>query len=303
MFAAEGVEEEAVHAFEADGFVREDERDVVGGDEDVFEAYADEGAVLGALDEVERGSEDDDAGAFAADEGSGYVEVAFGEELVEVEAGDAAGDVGEFCADEVGVGVAEALELGVDLAGAASGGDVGGEFGFGGGADGHAGAVVEEDVEGVDVVDGFAAHEGVDAAGVVADHAADGAAAVGGGVGCVGEGEFFGGFADAVEDDAGLDVDGAGDGIDGAHLVHVLREVEDDGGVAALAGERGACSAREDGGFEAAADFDGGDDVCFVEGDDEADGDVTVVGGVGGVEGAGGRRRSGLRRGFLRGAA
>ena len=37
-----------------------------------------------------------------------------------------------------------------------------------------------------------------------------------------------------------------------------------------------------------AADFDGGDDVGFVEGDDEADGDVAVVGGVGGVEGAGG---------------
>ena len=161
------------------------------------------------------------------------------------------------------------------------------ELGLGGGADGHAGSVVEEEVEGVDVVDGLAAHEGVDSAGVVADHAAEGAAAVGGGVGCVGEGEVFGGFADAVEDDAGLDVDGAGDGIDRAHLVHVLGEVEDDGGVAALAGERGSCSAGEDGRVEAAAEGDGGDDVVFVEGDDEADGDVAVVGGVGGVEGAG----------------
>ncbi len=215
----------------------EDEWDVVGGDEDVFEAYADEGAVLRALDEVEGGSEDDDAGAFAADEGSGYVEVVFGEELVEVEAGDAAGDVGEFLADEVAVGVAKDLERGVDASDASAGLDVLGDLAVRGWADGEAGAVVEEDVEGVDVVDGLAAHEGVDAAGVVADHAADGAAAVGGGVGCVGEGEFFGGFADAVEDDAGLDVHGAGDGVDGAHLVHVLREVEDDGEVAALAGE------------------------------------------------------------------
>ncbi len=87
---------------------------------------------------------------------------------------------------------------------------MGGEFGFGGGANGEAGDVVEEEVEGVDVVDGFAAHEGVDAAGVVADHAADGAAAVGGGIGGEGEGEFFCGVADAIEDDAGLDVDGAG---------------------------------------------------------------------------------------------
>jgi hypothetical protein len=80
-------------------------------------------------------------------------------------------------------------------------------FGFGGGAYGEAGAVVEEEVEGEDVVDGLAAHEGVDAAGVVADHAADGAAGVGGGIGGEGEGEFFCGVADAIEDDAGLDVE------------------------------------------------------------------------------------------------
>ena len=165
------------------------------------------------------------------------------------------------------------------LADAASGGDVLLKFGLGGGADGHAGAVVEEEVERLDVVDGLAAHQGVDAAGVVADHAAEGAAAVGGGIGGEGELELLCGFADAVEHDAGLDVDGAGDGIDCAHLVHVLREVEDDGDVAALAGERGAASAREDGRVEAAADGDGGDDVVFVARDDETDGDVAVVGG------------------------
>ncbi len=288
LFAAEGVEEIAVDAFEADGFVFEDLGDVVGGEEDVGEADADEGAALGALDELEGGAEDDGAGAFAADEGAGEVEVVFREELVEVEAGDAAGDAGEFCADVAGVGVADMFEGGVDLAGAAAGGDVSGEFGFGGGADGETGAVVEEEIEGEDVVDGLAAHEGVDAAGVVADHAADGAAAVGGGVGGESEGEFFRGVADAVEDDAGLDVNGAGLGIDGAHAVHVLREVEDDGEVAALAGEGGAGSAGEDGGVDGAAGGDGGDDVGFIAGDDDADGDVAVVGAVGGVEGFGG---------------
>ena len=124
MLAAEGVEEQAVHAFEADGFVLEDVGDVVGGEEDVGEADADEGAARWAFDEVERGAEDDDAGAFAADEGSGDVEVVFGEELVEVEAGDAAGDVGELCADLVGVGVADGFESGVDLADASAGCDV-----------------------------------------------------------------------------------------------------------------------------------------------------------------------------------
>jgi hypothetical protein len=85
-----------------------------------------------------------------------------------------------------------------------------------------------------------------------------------------------------------LDVDGVGFGVDGAHAVHVFGEVEDDGGVAALAGEGGAGSAGEEGGVEGAAGGDGGDDVGFVAGDDDADGDVAVVGGVGGVEGFGG---------------
>ena len=100
----------------------------------------------GSRTRLEGGGEDDGAGAFGADEGAGDVEAVLGEELVEVEAGDAAGDVGEAGADEVGVAVAESAEAGVDLGlmrpvPAACGG----EFGLGGGADGEAGAVVEED--------------------------------------------------------------------------------------------------------------------------------------------------------------
>jgi hypothetical protein len=96
---AEGVEQEAVHAFEADGFVGEELGDVIGCDENVFEAYADERAARWTLHEAQRGSEDNGAGAFAADERAGYVEVVFGEELVEIKAGDAAWDVGELGAD------------------------------------------------------------------------------------------------------------------------------------------------------------------------------------------------------------
>jgi len=70
-------------------------------------------------------------------------------------------------------------------------------------------------------------------------------------------------------------------------VVHVLGEVEDYCGVGGLAGEAGASAAREDGGVELAADVDGGDDVGFIAGDDEADGNLPVVGGVGGVEGSG----------------
>ncbi len=41
-------------------------------------------------------------------------------------------------------------------------------------------------------------------------------------------------------------------------------------------------------GVEIAANGDGGDDVVFVAGNDDADGDVTVVGAIGGVKSFGG---------------
>ena len=74
-----------------------------------------------------------------------------------------------------------------------------------GGADGHARAVVEDDVERFDIVDDFAAEQAVDAATVVADHAAEGAARVRCRVGGVGEVMQLGGVAEAVENDARLD--------------------------------------------------------------------------------------------------
>ena len=75
-------------------------------------------------------------------------------------------------------------------------------------------------------------------------------------------------------------------------LRHVLGEVENDGDVAALAGERGAAAAAEQRRAEFAADGDGGEDVVGIVGKNDADGNLAVVGAVGGVEGAGCRRRS-----------
>ncbi len=70
-------------------------------------------------------------------------------------------------------------------------------------------------------------------------------------------------------------------------LVHVFAEIENDGDVATLAGETGARAARQDGRSVFAARRDGGDYVGVIARDDEADGNVAVVRGVGGVEGAG----------------
>jgi hypothetical protein len=271
---------------------------MVGGQKDEREPEADEGAAWLGFDELKRGAEDDGTGAFAADEGSCEVEVVFREKLVEIVAGDAAGNLGEPGADLIGVGVADLFEVGVDFACAASGLDVGFEFGFGRVADRHAGAVVKEEVEGEDVVDGFPSHQRVDSAGVVADHAPDGAARMRGRIGCEGEVEALGGVADAIEDDTGLDVDSALSDVDFAHFVHVFREVEDDGEVAALSGQRGSGSAGEDGSVEFAAEGDRGDDVVFVARNHDTDGDMAVVGGICGVEGAGGAIEANLAADF-----
>jgi hypothetical protein len=127
----------------------------------------------------------------------------------------------------------------------------------------------------------------VDAAGVVADHAADSAVAVAGGIGGEGEVMFFGGSAEVIENDAGLDAGDAAVRIDLEDARHVFREVEDDGDVATLSGEGSASAAAEYRGVEFAAEGECGEDVVGVAGHNYADGDLAIVGSVGRVEGAG----------------
>ncbi len=98
-FGAGVVDEEVVEAFEADGMVRHDFGDVVGALENVGIGDDQEDSCWRAFDEAAGGFEDCGAGSFGADQGAGDVESVFGEEIVEVVAGDAAGDVGEFLAD------------------------------------------------------------------------------------------------------------------------------------------------------------------------------------------------------------
>src|SRR5436853_120789 len=81
----------------------------------------------------------------------------------------------------------------------------------------------------LDVVVGLAAHHGVHAARVVADHAAQRAVTMGGWVRRKGEVVHLGSVSEIVQDGAGLHPRTLGVGVDLQHLVHVLREVEDDG--------------------------------------------------------------------------
>jgi hypothetical protein len=109
---------------------------------------------------------------------------------------------------------------------------------------------------------------------------------VAGGIGGEGEVIFFGGVAECIEDNAGLHAGDAAGGINLEDSRHVSRKIQHDGDVAALAGERGAAAAAEDGGSEFPAGGDCGEDVIGIAGENDADGNLTVVGGVGRVEGA-----------------
>ena len=67
------------------------------------------------------------------------------------------------------------------------------------------------------------------------------------------------------------------------HAMHVLGPVDDNGDIATLAGQAGAASAREHGRAKLAAGGDGLYHIFFRFGNDDADGYLAVVRGVGGI--------------------
>ena len=97
---------------------------------------------------------------------------------------------------------------------------------------------------------------------------------------------LFSGGAKAVEDDSWLDTRNAALGINLEDVRHVLRKIEDDGGVATLSGERSATAASQQRSTVFAANGDGREHVFFVARNDHSDWHLAVVGAVGRVESA-----------------
>src|SRR5258708_24295454 len=86
-------------------------------------------------------------------------------------------------------------------------------------------------------------HDGVGAAGVVADHAAQGALRVCCRVGAEGEVSLLGRGAQRIEDNTGLDASNLLLWVDFQDVAHVPGHVYDDSGVAGLPGKAGASTA------------------------------------------------------------
>jgi hypothetical protein len=145
-------------------------------------------------------------------------------------------------------------------------------------------AVVGHHFQFFDIVVGLAGHYGMHTAGVVADHAADRASVMRRGIGSEREMEFFGGVAQVIKHDSGLHAGDTSCGIDLENLCHVLGEVEHDRDVAALTGERSTTAAAKYGCVKFATERDRSENIVSVAGQNDADRDLTIVGGIGRVD-------------------
>ena len=208
----------------------------------------------------------------------------FRQQIIQVIAGDAARDVGKFLADETGVLIGNICQTAVDLA-TPSGFSADPSQIIGRSLpDFHAHAVVGDDFEFFDVVVGLSRHHRVDAAGIVSDHAPEGAAVVGCRVGCEGQMIFFGGVAEMIENDTGLDASDAAGGINLQDCCHVLGKIQHDGDVAALARQRCAAAPAKQGCAKFAADRNCGEHVICIVRKNNADRNLAIVRAIGRIK-------------------
>ncbi len=278
------VDQEAVHPLEADRCRGEDLRDGLGGAHDVRIAEHGEHAGRGRRGEADGRLEEGDTGPLRAGEGAGEMEAALGEEVVEVEPRDPPREPWEALADQRGVAVAQGAELAVDLAAPPAGADDAVDLALGRRPHPQAEPLGGEDLQLLDVVRGAAGGQRVDAAGVVADHSADGAPAVGGGVGAEGEAVGEGGAAEVVEHRAGEHAGEPPLGVDREHPPEVARAVDHHRDVAALPGEAGAAPPLHDRRAMPPARRHRRDQIVRVPRADDADRHLPVVRGVGRID-------------------
>ena len=152
----------------------------------------------------------------------------------------------------------------------------------------------QDDREPIDVIGRLAGIKAVGATRVIADHAAQGAPGVGGRVRAESEAMALGFPAQVVEDNPRLHPGHAASRVDLEHPGHVPRHVHDDRFIAGLAGEAGACAARQKSSAGVRCQPGRRLHVGLVDREDHAEGDLPVIGRVAGV----GRPRGGIEADF-----
>ena len=181
--------------------------------------------------------------AFGADQDMREVHVvAAGHERVEIVAADAALHLREARLDHLGLARADLhevarqrLERGRDV------GEIGRDR-----AEMQGAAVRQQRIDREHVLAGVAVAQRARAAGIVADHAADGGARGGRDVDRKPQAVRLELAVELVEHDAGLDHAAAAGDVELDHIVEIFRAVDDQRGVDGLAALRGAAAARRD---------------------------------------------------------
>ena len=158
----------------------------------------------------------------------------------------------------------------------------------------HALAAVGQDLERLDIVIRLAGHDRVHAAGVIADHASQGAAIMRSGVGRKCKVMLLGRGAQIVEHNARFDPGNAARRIDFEDSRHILRKIEHDGSVAALSRERRAASARQQRSVVIAAQGHDSENVFLIARNYNPDRDLAIVGSISGIESAAARIKANL---------
>ena len=240
-----------------------------------------------AVHEPDRGFEHGGEGALAAAERPGDVEAVLRQKLVEVVARNPPGEVRVALPDQRRMAIAEVAHPGIDLPAAAALADDRVELVLVRRAHAHAKPVVGDDLQLLEVVGGAAGHDGVGAAGVVADHPSEGGVLVRGGVRRERElVALLGQVRELVVDDAGLHSRQPPPGVDLEDLAQVLRVVDHHCDVAGLTRQAGTAAPREDRRAVLVADRDRGNDVVHGARQHHSDRGLAVVGAVVRVDGA-----------------
>ena len=223
------------------------------------------------------------ASPLGTNQGARNIESVLRQQLVEAVTGNAALYFRKARADQVAVFVGKGLEPGVNLRLPSARRNDARKLGLVGGPYPEPRAVVGEYFQRRNVLRSLAGHHRVRAAGVVAYHAAQRAAAVRGRVGAEGELVHLGGIAQRVADRPGLDQRGARNFIHRQHAIEVLGTVDDHGNIDALAVLRSAAAAREQGHAVPAAHRNRRFDVGDRTRQHHAYGHLAVIRGVGGI--------------------
>src|SRR5215467_10811791 len=157
-----------------------------------------------AVDQANGCLEDRDTGTFCANQCPRNVESVFRQELIEVITRDAARNVGKALSDQMGIPVAQGLELSIDMTVPATCLNDALEFLVARPADAHTQAIIGQYLQFFDVIIRFAGHYGMNAAGIIPDHAAERTARVSSRVWTEGEFIVFRRAAQVIKNSARL---------------------------------------------------------------------------------------------------